>query len=699
MSIETTSVSNPMVRESEIGSKRNAWSETQGSARGNKDGQLSSFWDKAFVGAQKLFGIDTAERKQLSKREDLEIEEERRHDSERRSENRGLNSTPGFGNPSFSRIATSIRRESTNELPSMAPADRSMVKHLDRSASDDDWHQRRLADRRVEEDSNRERIEELEDDTKSKDRSAKTAAPLSMGDLGLANLPLKSQKEIGQSIDEQGVVKYKISIGANFAKSNANMSTSLATNSSEETTSIVPSPLQNVEEVSAGAARRVLRDGEKPIETGLESSERVVELNVKSDLNPLVGRGRGADNAKGVPGARSRHDASNKDMDSLVIDADKARQNLSAVLEGVKSANSGKGSQGVASTSVQSNQFGSLAHSAEVAVEKEGAIDIASKGGDAAKQSQARAQSSSLVQTDAAKANIVPANNFGQITADTNQSKRTEIRSISKAVGSSSPAAISGSVGLPIQSAKIASVAVSTQGNSEASQNQLKSPVDRSLGKQEFEAAPKGTVSTKSVGATSKVDGTQGVQLAGNDVSVSSKSSFAAKAQPVSYASKSADETKEVYTALSKSIDRLVSAKSDTISIRINFDQGGSMALRVSMDSGQVSSAMQTDLFGLESLIKSSWSEFANEMNQKGVKLNPPQFVNLDSDSSKNEQFMNFDQKGGSSKGEHSSDAKSHGGRRSSHSNRQQAENLNLEGSESASGDNLDSEQELQTYA
>ena len=154
MSIETKSVSNPVVRDSEISSKRNIWSKTQGSATGNKDGQFSSFWDKAFVGAQKLFGIDAAERNALSKSEDLEAEEERRHDTEWRSENRGLNSTPGFGNRSFSRIATSIRRESSNELPSMAPADRSMKQRLERSAVDDDWHERRIMDIRADEDSN-----------------------------------------------------------------------------------------------------------------------------------------------------------------------------------------------------------------------------------------------------------------------------------------------------------------------------------------------------------------------------------------------------------------------------------------------------------------------------------------------------------------------------------------------------------------
>jgi len=698
MSIETTSVSNPVVRDSEISSKRNAWSKTQGSATGNKDGQFSSFWDKAFVGAQKLFGIDTAERNALSKSEDLEAEEERRHDTEWRSENRGLNSTPGFGNRSFSRIATSIRRESSNELPSMAPADRSMDQRLERSAVDDDWHESRIMDIRADEDSNRERIDELEDDSESKDRAAKTAAPLKMGPPDLANFTLKNQGEIRQGVEGQRIKKAETSIGTNSATSNPNMSTNLATNSSEETATIVPSPLQNVEEVSAGAARKVFSDGEKPIETGLENSKRVGEYRAPNDRNPQMGRDIGGD-PKGVSGTLSRNNVASKDVDSLVIDLDKAKQNLTAVLETAKSANSGKVGQGVASGLTQSNLSGPLAHSAEVPVEKEAAIDLASKGADATKQSQARSQSNSSAQSDVTKPNLSPAINSGQTTSDIKQSKRTEIRSISKVVGSSSPTSNSGGVGLPSQSAPIASVAVSHQGNSEASHNQLKSPVNRSLGKQEFEAALKGTAPTKSSGTTSKADGTQGVQLAGNDVSVSSKSSFTAKAQPVSYASKSADETKEIYTALSKSVDRLVSTKSDTVSIRINFDQGGSMALRVSMDSGHVSSAMQTDLFGLESLIKSSWSEFASEMNQKGVKLNPPQFTNFDSDSSKNEQFMNFDQKGGSAKGGHSSEAKSNGGRRSDHSNRQQSDSLNSESSESASGDNLDSEQELQTYA
>ena len=40
---------------------------------------------------------------------------------------------------------------------------------------------------------------------------------------------------------------------------------------------------------------------------------------------------------------------------------------------------------------------------------------------------------------------------------------------------------------------------------------------------------------------------------------------------------------------------------------------------------------MQTDLSGLETIIKSSWTELSNELNQKGIKLNTPQFSNSES--------------------------------------------------------------------
>ena len=440
MSIETKSVSNPVVRDSEISSKRNIWSKTQGSATGSKDGQFNSFWDKAFVGAQKLFGIDAAERSTLSKSEDLEAEEERRHDTEMRSENRGLNSTPDFENRSLNRIATSIRRENSNELLSMVLADWSMDQRLERSAVDDDWYERRIMDIMANEDANRERMDELEDDSESKDQTAKTAASLKLGPSDFTNFALKNQEENRQNVEGQGLRRPEILIGINSAMSNPNMSTNLASNYSEETASILPSPLENVEEISTVAARKVFSDGEKLIETGLENSKRVGEFRTPNDLNLKVGRDIEAD-TKGVFGTRSRNNVASKDVDSLVIDFDKAKQNPTAVIETAKSANASKVGQGVVSGLTQSNLSGPLAHSSEVSVEKEAVIDLASKGADATRQSQVRSQSNSSVQSDVTKPNLSPAFNSGQTASDISQLKRTEIRPISKVVGSPRPTA------------------------------------------------------------------------------------------------------------------------------------------------------------------------------------------------------------------------------------------------------------------
>lgn len=109
----------------------------------------------------------------------------------------------------------------------------------------------------------------------------------------------------------------------------------------------------------------------------------------------------------------------------------------------------------------------------------------------------------------------------------------------------------------------------------------------------------------------------------------SRKAQVTSRTQASSYVSKTAEEVKEVVAAMTKSIDRLVTNKSGAMNLKINFDQGGSMTLRISMDGGQVSTNMQTDVAGLESAIKSNWGEFANDWSQKGVKLNVPQFQQL----------------------------------------------------------------------
>lgn len=107
----------------------------------------------------------------------------------------------------------------------------------------------------------------------------------------------------------------------------------------------------------------------------------------------------------------------------------------------------------------------------------------------------------------------------------------------------------------------------------------------------------------------------------------SRRAQAAAKAQPTSYVSKTAEEVKEVVAQLTKSIDRLVSTNPGTMNLRLSFEDGGSMNIRLTLQNGQVQTSMQTDVAGLEAAIKSGWSEFAGEWTQKGVKLAAPSFA------------------------------------------------------------------------
>lgn len=164
--------------------------------------------------------------------------------------------------------------------------------------------------------------------------------------------------------------------------------------------------------------------------------------------------------------------------------------------------------------------------------------------------------------------------------------------------------------------------------------------------KQDLSAQLKNASSGKSADKGSGDSG-QAFDVKGLTSDSSRKGEAAAKARPTSYVSKTVEEMKEVVATLTKSIDRLVTTKPGTMNLKINFDQGGSMNLRITLDGSQVSTSMQTDVPGLEGMIKSNWSDLAGDWNQKGVKLNTPQFQqSADSSSdSKGESWNEFTEK------------------------------------------------------
>lgn len=224
--------------------------------------------------------------------------------------------------------------------------------------------------------------------------------------------------------------------------------------------------------------------------------------------------------------------------------------------------------------------------------------------------------------------------------------------------------------------------------------------------RQNFERAPKQESGPAlNAGPNAKVekaDGGTAFNFGQAQTQSARRGEAAARMEQPSYSSKTPEEVKEVYQALSKGVERMINSKSDTISVRVNFQQGGSLSLKLSMDKGQVKASMQTDLPGLESMIKSHWSELASDWNARGVRLNAPQFTH-EGGESRSESFMTFEQR------DEQRQAQAQGGeqRNGRGSNRsgagasaRQASSGDLPSSAHSDGpESLISETELKTYA
>ncbi len=219
--------------------------------------------------------------------------------------------------------------------------------------------------------------------------------------------------------------------------------------------------------------------------------------------------------------------------------------------------------------------------------------------------------------------------------------------------------------------------------------------------KQDLGAAMK-QASTSAKGGEKSPDGAQSFE-AKVEAAANRRSEAAGKASQTSYVSKTAAEVKEVVATLTKSIDRLISDKSGAMNLKINFQGGGSLSMKISMEGGQVATSMQTDVVGLEGAIKANWGELANDWNQKGVKLVTPQFQNSES-GGKDSSFENLNEF--ASKQDRQSDGRTGDGRArgagQSSSTRgfsDEGEGVESDAQSTANDDEVVSDSELKTYA
>lgn len=716
MSINTTSVPNPVVRENDISSKHNAWSETQGSATGSKDGQFSSFWDKAFTGAQKLFGIEATPNETIESDEEPSRKDEYRgRANEKSHDERRLSTGLEIRNSRLRRLSISIKQD---DFPELISFDKHDWPH-EGVSNVADVNGLRNAKGRINEgvqpeDDFNESDEEGEEDLSSKSDAAIVADDSVLRMRYLAQKPLNTMVGNPLNVDKQVDNENSNPIGINSAIQEENMRSLPISNSSKESSSDRLSSVKTIEEVSSGGIRNFNNDrtvearfANGPELDGAKGLERETSRSgLQNTRGEIVKSGEG-NQAKAANSLIGERKSGDDDLDSLEFDLARTKQNLSTVIDKGKSLVSQKlGSTSSGNTSVVhvTGSQSSLNDSSSL-IDKDSFLENSNKNFDTNSQKTGATKSVSNVQIrqDLGKSQPTTIDNS---SSESNSGQRTETQAVgslnrsSRSLETKGQLSNAGTVSQIVQT----NTSESNRGTLNPStglgvSSQSKDASAKSGAKTEMDVAVKGTGSSKVPVPSSKNDSPQGISPDSIDKVESSKSSFTTKAQPSRFTSKSVEETKEVYAALSKSVERLAASKGNTVSIRINFDQGGSMALRVSMDSGQVNTAMQTDLPGLESLIKSSWSEFANEWNQKGLKLGTPQFSNYDNEQSKNENSLSYEQRGGQAKDGSSSDPKTSGNRNSKSPNQRPTEKSLTNSTDRSLDHDVDPEQELKAYA
>ncbi|MDG2253979.1 MAG: hypothetical protein P8L49_03390 [Opitutaceae bacterium] len=694
MSIETTSVSRLVIRDNDNGSLHSTGGGTQGSATGSKEGQFGSFWDKAVFGAQKFFGMerssnDDSEASGLDNGDDPSGEEAY---SENRPSGHSRLASSFSGSSLGGRLLQTVRLDGIGGMLAIGSVGRS----FDASSSEETSREVALGDRsegrrRNSDEATVESLasavdpedhqDELSEEDEIEGNKAKVAEQSVRPFPFVGQIAMNARSCNLLNSNREDVTLGLESVGINHAKQTAidpNMP-SLTANLTPLTDE--PSSLTSVEgdqssskeahhgSAATGAAKSVRANAFWEKKSGIGKDSRVSGEVISQTAQSVQRKGLGEQAVKDKAEAidSEARTTFGKNGGELTFDSEKVKHNLLKAFD--KSVSLDVLRQGKAA---EANSNAKLDR-AEV-TEPAGQSKMSANGDNGASEISATKKVGTHSLHEMIR-EIRPGNPRSQVSG---APRPTNLRMVASSLSAPSGGEPSPKAGMEAQS----------QGNSFGNS-----------GKQDFDISAVREVAPKTNTVSPKGE-LQGFQMNSSISASSSKSQFAVKTESISYSSKSAEEVKEVYTALSKSVDRLVNTKGETINVRINFDQGGSMALKISMEGGQIKTMMQTDLPGLEGMIKSNWSELAADWNAKGVKLTAPQFTNSEGELAREEGSGNFFQRESQSQNEFSGKSGSRGNRRSETA----VVGSNVGASQSESVSHADEsegagEQELKTYA
>lgn len=698
MSIDPTSGPIPAARHENSGSSENRRSESQGSATGSKDGQFSSFWDRAVTGAQKLFS-----KASLFDNERNEDSVSQNGDSEfgEAALNRGdiasFKVVPGFASSGVHWISSAFATTRDASGLEKVGSDSATVESSDLSEEDSDGD---IGESYQTHSSNAPENPLRKGEKSADSQEARSSIVDSDKLSGHKNDLLVIESQIVRDLIDK--------VGINSAKQGVEMSSKLQSPNLPD----MPGQASAEAESSIAAVREGSEWPLKPIDSmegkqGLNTGTKVSSLSQANDGQKAVAESiQSQSTEEGVAQAKKKGVS-----DSLGFDLVKVKKSLSTALEASQSGKnsvSGQAPQMTASALSHANSQASPTDQAGAkALESE---NVGSRGSEekGAKQENRNAAASHNrgegpkvgIQSGISGETVAGERNFQKSNTEAIEAN---FNRVSRGIDHSSRQAAAGSqqVGNKNASKKLGGI-VSPDFRSGISRS-ADGGIDPRIGdKVDGEGARSSEFSVKA--ARAKGENFQGLNLTESLSGPKTKVSIFLKPQQSGYASKTTSETKLVYEALAKSVDRLVSSKSDSVSVKINFDGGGMLKLRVSVESGRVNSMMQTDLSGLENMIKASWAELSNELNQKGIKLNAPQFSNSDSQGSRDSASFDSPNKEANAEGGGARDSRKNGSGDSLPSGSRQSsftENRSEFSQESleADQDGFAEDQELKTYA
>ena len=679
MSIDPTSGPIPAARHENSGSSENRRSESQGSATGSKDGQFSSFWDRAVTGAQKLFS-----KASLFDNESNEDTVSRNGDSQssgaalNRGDTASFKVALGFASSGVHRFSSAFatnRGESGLEKGSFDPAELEL-RDPSEEESNGDIAESSQTDSLIAREYRRGKGE------KSADSQAARSSIVDSDEQS-------SQKIRFLVVDNQTVEDPLGKVGINSAKQGVEMPSKLQSPKLPN----LPGPASAKAESAIAALREHIEGQSKPID-GMKAGHTTSGKAISSQSPEEVL-------------AQSKKKGSADLLGFGLAKAKKSHSTASEAAQSSKSNGNGQVSQTTASVASHANsQTSSIDQTTAKASELE-------NGGSRGSEDKGAKQENRNAAVSPSRGEGLKLGNHSVASGETVAAERHVQRSntetieahfnrVSKGIDSSSRQVAAGNqqAGNQIASKKVGGIV------SPNHRLELSRPVDGGVNsrigeKVDAEGVRSGELSSKA--ARAKGENIQGLNLSESPSASKANVLSFIKPQQSGYASKTTSETKLVYEALAKSADRLVSSKSDSISVTINFDGGGMLKLRVSVESGRVNSVMQTDLSGLESMIKASWAELSSELNQKGIKLNAPQFSNSDPQGNRDSSSLDSPNKEANAEGGGTRDSRKGSGDSLPSSTRQSSFSENRsevsQDLNDADQDDIVEDQELKTYA